>query len=258
MAMTRTTCCIVLALAALLASTTAFAGRFWVCSSDDARFSNTNNWSASQDGAGGATKPGDGSTSTTYFYKYKNGGIVFDELSPLLPGDVRVGTKSDDYFVWSATDPSFGLFGTNRSVQVGDKISGVCTPTRLKVDGGTYSFNYARIGYESGGTAELLMNGGSFSCYKGYVGATGHADGTLTVKGGTFTTTSTSSSESMTVGCVTNSTGAVVGDGGTLATGPRAASASAARRTRSRAISTMPSGGSSSTAATSPGRTRTP
>ena len=200
---------------AAFAASTAFAGRYWVCNTDDARFSNTSNWSESQNGAGGASKPGDGATGTTYFYTYKNGRIVFDEL-PTLPGDVRVGTKSDDYFVWSATDPSFGLFGTNRSVQVGDKISGVCTPTRLKVDGGTYSFNYARIGYESGGTAELLIDGGSFSCYKGYVGATGHADGTLTVKGGTFTTTSTSTSDSMTVGYVTNSIGTVVVDGGTL------------------------------------------
>ena len=204
------------AVAVALASANACAGRYWVCGSDDARFSNTNNWSASQDGAGGATKPGDGDTRTTYFYKYKNGGIVFDALSSLLPGDVRIGTKSDDYFVWSATDPSYGLFGTNRSVQVGDKISGTCTPTRLKVDGGTHAFYYARIGYESLGTAELLINGGSFSCYKGYVGATGYADGTLTVKGGTFTTTSTSSSDSMTVGCVTNSTGTVVVDGGNL------------------------------------------
>ena len=131
------------AAAVALAAANACAGRYWVCNSSDARFSNTNNWSLSQDGAGGATKPGDGDTRTTYFYKYKNGGIVFDEF-PTLPGDVRIGTKSDDYFVWSATDPSCGLFGTNRSVQVGDKISGVCTPTRLKVDGGTYAFNYAR------------------------------------------------------------------------------------------------------------------
>ena len=215
MAMTRTTCCIVSAMAVALASSAASAGRYWVCNSDDATFSNTNNWSASQDGAGGATKPGDGATGTTYFYKYKNGRIVFDEL-PTLPGDVRIGTKSDDYFVWSATDSSCGLFGTNRSVQVGDKISGVCTPTYLEVDSGTYSFNYARIGYESGGTAELLLNGGNFTCYKGYVGATGYANGTLTVKGGTFTTTSTSTSDSMTVGSVTNSTGTVVVDGGTL------------------------------------------
>ena len=199
-----------------LASANAFAGRYWVCNSSDARFSNKSNWSSSQDGAGGATKPGDGDTRTTYFYKYKNGGIVFDELSPLLPGDVRIGTKSNDYFVWSATDPSFGMFGTNRSVQVGDKISGTCSPTRLRVDGGTHAFYYARIGYESRGTAELLMNGGTFSCYKGYVGATGYADGTLTVKGGTFKTTSPSTSESMTVGCVTNSTGTVVVDGGNL------------------------------------------
>ena len=215
MSMSRIAHCIALAAVVAMTSSAAFAGRYWVCNSDDATFSNTNNWSASQDGAGGATKPGDGATGTTYFYKYKNGGIVFNEL-PTLPGDVRIGTKSDDYFVWSATDSSCGLFGTNRSVQVGDKISGVCTPTYLKVDSGTYSFNYARIGYESGGTAELLLNGGDFSCYKGYVGATGYANGTLTVKGGTFTTTSTSTSDSMTVGSVTNSTGTVVVDGGTL------------------------------------------
>ncbi len=210
----RPACRISAAVLIALAAANALAGRYWVCGSDDASFSNTSNWSASQDGAGGASKPGAG-TSTTYFFKYKNGRIVFDEL-PTLAGDVRVGTKSDDYFTWSATDPSCGLIGTNRSVNVGDRISGACTPTRLKVAGGTYAFNYARIGYESGGTAELLLDGGSFSCYKGYVGATGHANGTLTVKGGTFTTTSTSSSESMTVGCVTNSTGTVVVAGGTL------------------------------------------
>ena len=206
---------LVVATATALAAATGFAGRYWVCNSDDARFSNTNNWAESTNGAGGKSKPGDGDTGTTYFSTYKNGRIVFDEL-PTLPGNVLVGTLSSDYFKWSATDPSCGMSGTDRELQVGVKISGACSPANLQVDSGAYSFYSVRVGYESGGTAELLLNGGSLSSFKAYIGATGHANGTLTVKGGTFTTTSTSSSDSMTVGCVTNSSGTVVVDGGTL------------------------------------------
>ena len=183
---------LVVAAAAASAATTVFAGRYWVCNSDDARFSNTNNWAESTNGVGGKSKPGDGATGTTYFSTYKNGGIVFDEF-PALPGNVMVGTQSSDYFTWSAVDSSCGLFATNNYLYVGANISGSRTPTCLQIDSGTYYFKYARIGYESGGPAD-------------------YAEGTLTVKGGIFTTTSTSSSESMTVGCVTNSTGTVVVD----------------------------------------------
>ena len=204
-------------MAVSLAATSAFAGRWWVGAADgNALFSTEANWAKERNGAGGYTKPGDGGTSTTYFYKYYNGRIVFDELSPLLPGNVLVGTRTNEYFVWSATDPAHGLFATNREIHVGSKINGACSPANLQIDSGTYNFKYARIGNESGGIANLLINGGDFVCTKAYVGATGHADGTLTVKGGTFKTSSTSTSDSLAIGCATNSTGTVVVDGGTL------------------------------------------
>ena len=203
------------ALAVALATTTAFAGRYWVGATDgDALFSSTANWSESKNGAGGATPPGDG-TSTTYFYKLYNGRTVFDAAG-MAPTYVQVGTRSSDYFVWSATDPSYGLSSTNSYLYLGYKISGACSPANLQIDSGSYNFKYARIGYESGGIANLLLNGGDFVCTKAYVGATGHADGTLTVKGGTFKTTSTSTSDSLAIGCVTNATGTVVVDGGRL------------------------------------------
>ncbi len=211
--------CRLSALVAALVTANAFAGRYWVGATDgDALFSNTANWSDARNGAGGATKPGDGSTGTTYFYKIQNGNTVFDEAGT-SPDKVYVGTRSSDYFVWSATDPLYGLSATNNYLYVGVAISGACSPANLQIDSGTYNFKYARIGYESGGTADLLLNGGNFISYKAYVGANGNADGKLTLKGGTFTTTSTSGTDSMTVGGTTNTVATVVVDGGNLVNG---------------------------------------
>ncbi len=203
------------ALAASLAASGAFAGRYWRGATADGLFSDTENWSSeSHSGAGGASKPGDGATSTTYFCKLKNGYIVFDEAAT-LPNNVLVGTQSDDYFVWRALDPSFGL-GGDKELQIAASISSTDrTPSFLAIDGGTYSFsntiigyvnnaraglrfnggtytgsNTTRIGYANGATAEMTLNGGSFTTLRARVGGgkTGVV-GTLVVNGGTFRTT---------------------------------------------------------------------
>ncbi len=205
-------------LTAVFAASAVFASRYWVGAADgDALYSSEANWSSSRNGVGGATLPGDG-TGTTYFYKIQNGRTVFDKAGT-APDKVCVGTRSSDYFVWSATNPAYGLSSTNNYLYVGSAISGACSPANLQIDSGTYNFKYARIGYESGGTADLLLNGGTFECYKAYVGAIGHANGKLTLKGGTFTTTSTSTTDSMTVGGTTNTVASVVVDGGNLVVG---------------------------------------
>ena len=60
------------AIAAL--SLSAFAGRYWRGETDDALFSNTENWATSSGGAGGNSYPGhNGDEGTTYYRHYLNG-----------------------------------------------------------------------------------------------------------------------------------------------------------------------------------------
>lgn len=67
-----------LGLLALLVSSSAFAGRYWLGSTDE-YYGNDANWaSSSETGSANKGKPGDG-TGTTYWYTYKNGLTVFNE-----------------------------------------------------------------------------------------------------------------------------------------------------------------------------------
>ena len=228
-------------MAVALAATSAFADLYWACNSDDASFSSVANWSDDRNGAGGVGKPGL-DTGHTYFCKLKNGSTLFDEAA-IVSSNVAVGIQSTSTFVWRVADPSYGVSSSSGELQVGAKIANYSrTPTYFRVEGGTYSFNNSRIGYDTGSTTEFLLKGGSVTCANyTYIGAASGATATLTLDGGAYTTkyariagnssanatleiktgsmfrtTSTSSQESMQLGYATNTTATVIVDGGTL------------------------------------------
>ena len=228
-------------LVAALATTTAFADLYWACASDDDSFSSVANWSNDRNGAGGFGRPGL-DTGHTYFCKFKNGSTLFDEAA-VVSSNVAVGIQSTSTFVWSVADPSYGVSSSSGEFQVGAKIANYSrTPTYFRVEGGTYSFNNSRVGYDTGSTTEFLLKGGSVTCANyTYIGAANGTTATLTLDGGayttkyariagnasanatleiktgsTFRTTSTSSQESMQLGYATNTTVNLVVDGGTL------------------------------------------
>ena len=76
---------LVVVLMTLLATTSAFAGRYWRGATEDALFSDTENWASdSHSGAGGNSYPGSvGDEGTAYFCKIKNGKCVIDGILPL-------------------------------------------------------------------------------------------------------------------------------------------------------------------------------
>ena len=145
-----------LGLLALLVSSSAFAGRYWLGSTDE-YYGNDANWaSSSETGSANKGKPGDG-TGTTYWYTYKNGLTVFDEAG--LPSEnVKVGTKSDSTFIWRATDPAYGMTATGKELQI--EASSSYTNTSLKIESGTYSFQKVLVGYSSAHTT-FTMDGGT-------------------------------------------------------------------------------------------------
>ena len=120
---------LVVVLMTLLATTSAFAGRYWLGSTDE-YWSNDANWaSSSETGSANKGKPGEG-TGTTYWYTYKNGLTVFDEAG-LPPENVNVGTQSDSTFVWRATDPAYGMTATGKELKI--EASSSYTNTSLKI-----------------------------------------------------------------------------------------------------------------------------
>ena len=227
------------ALAVALAATGAFADLYWACNSDNASFSSVANWSDDRNGTGGVGRPGL-DTGITYFCKMRNGSTLFDEAA-VVADNVSVGTQSSNYFIWSAADPSFGVTSSNKEFQVGTYIASYSrTPTHLRIDSGTYRFSTVRIAYDTKGTAELLLKGGSITCPNyTYIGAKTSAIGTLTIDGGAYTSkfvrvgvspsatatlevksgtvrTTSTGGESLVLGYETNTTASVVVDGGTL------------------------------------------
>ena len=227
------------ALAVALAATGAFADLYWACNSDDASFSSVANWSDDRNGAGGVGRPGL-DTGITYFCKMRNGSTLFDEAA-VVADNVSVGTQSSSTFVWSAADPSYGVTSSTNEFQVGTYIASYSrTPTHLRIDSGTYRFSNARIGYDTNGTADLLLKGGAITCTNyTYIGAKNNTIGTLTIDGGAYTSkfvrvgvspsatatlevksgtvrTTSTGGESLVLGYATNTTATVVVDGGTL------------------------------------------
>lgn len=85
----------------------ALAGRYWSGSTADAVWNDTANWASSSGGTTGKSVP-DATTSTTYFYDYYNGSCVFN-MAAAVAGGVYIDTGSSSPFVWSASDPAFGL-----------------------------------------------------------------------------------------------------------------------------------------------------
>ena len=209
-----------LGLLALLVSSSAFAGRYWRGAYDDALFSNTNNWASdSHSGAGGNSYPGQNADEgTTYFCKIKNALCEIDGTYT-LPGNILVGTQDNGYFVWRTTNPAYGFAASSRELQITANISNADrTPAFLQIDSGTYSFGTTRIGYVNNGKAGLLFNNGTFTANKLRVGGgKSGVDGTLTIKGGTFSTAATGDDVFM-VCDQGNTKGTLIIEGGTLNT----------------------------------------
>ena len=201
------------AIAAL--SLSAFAGRYWRGATDDALFSNTENWATSSGGAGGNSYPGqNGDESTTYYRNYLNGLCVIDGAYT-VPGDVDIGTASSSYFVWRANASTSGITTTGNFVLGYDAKN----PNYLEIDGGTYSFGgTVRTGYYAGDTVGLVFNGDSFTGNKVRVsGGKSGVNGTVEIKGGVFSAVATGDDVFM-VCDQANTKGTLVIEGGTLNT----------------------------------------
>ena len=201
------------AIAAL--SLSAFAGRYWRGETDDALFSNTENWATSSGGAGGNSYPGqNGDEGTTYYRNYLNGLCVIDGAYT-VPGDVDIGTASSSYFVWRANASTSGITTTGNFVLGYDAKN----PNYLEIDGGTYSFGgTVRTGYNADNTVGLVFKGDSFTGNKVRVsGGRSGVNGTVEIKGGVFSAVATGDDVFM-VCDQANTKGTLVIEGGTLNT----------------------------------------
>ena len=133
------------AIAAL--SLSAQAARYWHGTQSTALFSDTANWSESSGGSTGVSAP-DANTGDTTFRASKlagNNKTVFDGVYTNGANVyIETLTQRDAPFVWSATDPSYGLTMTVDGWKFGryaDK-----TPAWLQIDSGTYNAVYLRLG----------------------------------------------------------------------------------------------------------------
>ena len=142
-------------------SLSAFAGRYWLGTVADSEgrylLDEAQNWaSSSETGSGGKGMPGAG-TSTTYFYTYKNGSTFFNTLAT-LENNVCVATKSDDAFVWDATDLNCGFLATGKELQIDANADRA--PTSLTIRNGSYSFQKITVGQTTNSRTTLTMEGG--------------------------------------------------------------------------------------------------
>ena len=198
------------AIAAL--SLSAFAGRYWLGKTADALFSETGNWATASGGNAGASVPGDGS-GTTYFRNYTNGRCVFDALYT-VPDTVRIDTYSETPFVWSATDSSYGMTSAANGLRVCEDSSK--SPAWLRIDSGTYTMPYLRLGYADNAKVGLILNGGNLTITDARIADKAGVDATLQILAGTFKATS-----SFYASDIANSTNLIQIKGGTLdTTGP--------------------------------------
>ena len=188
--------------------------RYWSSDGSSTAWSDAANWAESSDGATGQTAPGY-TTSSTYWRDYKNGATSFDAVGA-PGGQVCIDTYSSDYFVWSATNPAYGISAPSYEFKI-CQDSGK-SPAKLQIDSGTYSFAITRIGCADNATAELLLSGGTLTTGKARVGGSAvGTDGTLTIKSGTFQTSATGDDVFM-ICDQANTRGTLVIDGGTLDT----------------------------------------
>lgn len=146
--------------ALLLSASTALAGRYWLggatADESDNMFGSNANWNSKEDGSGDQGKPGSG-TSTTYFYNYRQGLIVFNETAT-VENNVFVATASESPFIWKAAEPSFGIVALGKELDVDESSSR--TPTWLKIVSGSYSFQKILIGKTTNSRTTLTMDGG--------------------------------------------------------------------------------------------------
>ncbi len=199
------------AIAAL--SLSAFAGRYWLGKTADALFSETGNWATASGGNAGASIPGDGSTGTTYFRNYTNGRCVFGALYT-VPDAVRIDTQNETPFVWSATDPSYGMISSANGLRVCEDSSK--SPAWLRIDSGTYTMPHLRLGYADNAKVGLILNGGNLTVTDARIADKAGVDATLQIFAGTFKATS-----SFYASDIANSTNLIQIKGGTLdTTGP--------------------------------------
>ncbi len=176
-------------LAAAFFATTAFAGRYWLGTTDDA--SDTANWASSRDGSSGKSAP-DSTTGTTYFYDYKNGKIVFKSAIDCGGNSVLLNTGASDFFEFDADDDAYGF-----AVTSGDKkgfalagntdVNGVTvqSPTNLKIKRGTYTMRTFYVAQGENSEAKLVLDGGTLNInYEGRVGAGNGSQGELVLESG--------------------------------------------------------------------------
>jgi len=208
----KTSVRLLVGLAAVTASTSAFAGRYWQGS--NTLFSNTSNWGTGSGSGAPASVPGtsgeSNSEGTTYFYGYKNGVCNIDGAFTLYD-KLCVATDSTSYFNWNAS-PLSGITATGKNFRLGADSGR--SPTYLRITGGTYSFGSTYIGHQNGVKCGLEFNGDSFTVTKlGIAAADGVSeDATLTINSGTFQTTTTDNDDTFQI-CgngKTNTTGTLI------------------------------------------------
>ena len=155
------------AIAAL--SLSAHAKRYWHGTNATALYSDEANWgSGSSSSTTGASAPDSDTTDEVIFRK----SLVAGNNKTVFDGAYTVGayvymetqTPSSDPFVWSATDPTYGLTMTANEWRFGRYTDR--TPTWLQIDSGTYSAKYLRFGYDGSpsnlqGDLGIVLKGGN-------------------------------------------------------------------------------------------------
>ncbi len=193
---------------------TSAQSRYWLGATQDALVSQTANWAAESGGEGGASSIDDDYLGKVYFDGVCTGGeTVFD--SPVdLANTLYVGAAAETPLVWSATDDADGLALPSDDWLLGYDAT---RPTAdLRIDGGTYSCNYMRIGNVADADVEVVLNGGSVTTANGRVGGgNDRVSGTLAISNGTFTATGTLL---VLPGAKTGGTALLEVNGGTLVT----------------------------------------
>ena len=180
---------LVMVLMALLATTSAHATRYWRGTTADSLFSETANWSESSSGSTGKSAP-DTTTGDTNFRKDATANKTVFDAAYTVSGNVFIDTltPSDAPFVWSATDPSYGLTLTADGWKFGNYADK--TPAWLQIESGTYSATYLRLGITANDEVGLILKGGNISANTIRMGEKDAVKATLRIDGGTLTSSS--------------------------------------------------------------------
>ena len=188
--------------------------RYWLGATQDTLVSDTANWASAEGGAAGASSIDTDYLGKVYFPGgYTTGAAVFDSAVELANA-VSVGAATATPLVWSATVAANGFDNATGDMILGYDASHATA--NLKIDSGTYSSSYLRLGYTDNADAELVMNGGSVTMAKGRVGGGANgAKGTLAITNGTVTATG---ELYVLAGNKTGGNGELVVNGGTLVT----------------------------------------